>query len=370
MIYKVAHLTSAHPRFDTRIFVKECSSLARVYDSYLIVADGIGDEIKNNVNILDVGVFSGRLNRILTAPKLIYKKALELDADLYHLHDPELISIGIKLIKKGKKVVFDAHEDLPKQILTKHYLPPLIKKFLSKAIGMYEHYQCSKFYGIVTATPYIRDKFKQINVNTIDINNFPKISEFNIVPKSFDIGNMNSICYVGAIDRLRGIETSIDSLPNDGSIKLLLGGKFSNQKLFQSCKEKEKWRHVEYFGFADRDLVKEIFSKSFAGLVTLHPMPSYLDSLPVKMFEYMAYGLPVIASDFPYWKEIIEEVNCGICVNALDANQINEAIIMLSKNPELCELLGSNGRKAVLDKFNWEVEEKKLFNFYKALLID
>lgn len=365
---KIAHLTSAHPRFDTRIFLKQCTSLAKKYDTYLIVADGKGDGFKNNVNILDIGLFSGRINRIVNAPKVIYLKALQVNADLYHIHDPELIHIGQKLLKDGKKVIFDAHEDLPKQILTKHYLNPIFKKFLSKLVAIYEKIQCANYTGIVTATPYIRDKFKKINKTTLDINNFPKIEEFNMKLKFFNENSMKSVCYVGAIDKLRGVEKNIDSLPSDGSVKLLLAGKFSNDQLFENCKNKKNWANVNYYGFANRDLVKEIFSDSFAGLVTLQPMPSYLDSLPVKMFEYMAAGLPVIASDFPYWKEIIEKLNCGICVDPLDEVQINSAISKLSKNPELCNVLGLNGRKAVLEKFNWEVEENKLFDFYTMLL--
>ena len=163
---KVCHITSAHPDGDVRIFHKECVSLAAEgYDVSLVIPN-TESRIESGVNIVSfVYKPSSRLSRFTKSVNLAYKKALELDADIYHLHDPELLRIAAKLKNKGKKVIYDAHEDLPRQILSKKYLKPIVRKLISSRIEKYENKVVKKLDAIVTATPYIRDRFLKVNKN-------------------------------------------------------------------------------------------------------------------------------------------------------------------------------------------------------------
>lgn len=297
----------------------------------------------------------------------VFSKALELDALIYHLHDPELLPIGLKLKRLGKKVVFDAHEDVPKQILGKHYIDPWVRRILSWGFCHFERYACSRFDGVVTATPYIRDKFLRINPRSIDINNFPMIGEL----ESFVTWREKAkeVSYVGNIAQVRGVNELVLAMESTRTaVRLNLVGGFSEPQVESKVRGYKGWENVNYLGVQDRLGVREVLSRSVAGLVTLHPIPNYLDALPIKMFEYMSAGIPVIASSFDLWQSIIEETNCGLCVDPLDPLSVAEAIDYLVDHPDEASQMGENGRRAVLSRYNWAQEEKKLLNFYDEIL--
>jgi len=364
----IAHLTSVHPRSDTRIFVKMCRSLAaQGHAVSLVVADGKGDEVRDGVSIHDAGASKGRFDRIRHAPGRVYQKAVKLDADLYHMHDPELIPIGLKLKRLGKRVIFDSHEDVPRQMLGKPYLNRPLRWLLAQSLSFYERWACSRFDGVIAATPFIRDKFLRINPMTVDINNFPLLDE--LVCETAWTDKQPEVCYIGGISRIRGIHEICEAMGQvQTSVRLNLGGRFSERSVEQQAKQSSGWSRVNALGFLDRDAVRAVLSRSMAGLVTLHPTINYIDALPVKMFEYMSAGLPVIASDFPLWREIVTGNDCGICVDPLGPEAIAAAIDTLVSNPAMAQRMGENGRRAVEEKYNWQIEEKKLLAFYDRVM--
>lgn len=366
---KIAHLTSVHSRYDVRIFQKQCRTLAADgHEVYLFVADGGGDEVKDGVRFIDVGRLPGRLNRIFKTTRVLRQRAEELNADLYHLHDPELIPVGLKLKAKGKTVVFDAHEDVPKQILGKPYLNKHIRGLISRIFSLYETWACRKIDAVVAATPYIREKFSALGVRSLDINNYPMVDELAVGEIDWS-AKRSKVVYIGGLEEIRGIRQIVQAIGlTPAGVTLSIGGKFTHAGFEATIKAESGWASVEYLGWLDRQGVKTLLNGSVAGLVTLHPTPNYLDSLPVKMFEYMAVGLPVIASDFPLWREIIDASKCGVCVDPLQPAEIAKCIDYFVTHPVEAEEMGRNGQKAVFERFNWGVEALKLRQLYSSLL--
>lgn len=367
-LYKITHVTSVHQRYDTRIFLKMCISLSKNinFEVNLIVADGYRNEINKGINIYDVGVNEGgRFSRMIKTVRKVFNKSKELDSDIYHLHDPELIPMGIKLKKLGKKVIFDCHEDFLKQLLNKPYFNGLTAIIFSKIFMIYEKKTLKNFDIIITATDFIRDRYLKINKNTFVINNYPIINK----SKSFKDwkSKENKICYVGGIDKSRGIYELIEAMSYTNEVILTLAGNFKEKKDRINLVQHKSWDKVIELGYIDKPRVLKVYQESKIGIVTLHPQINYIDSLPVKMFEYMEASIPVIASDFPVWKSIIEQNNCGICVDPLNPKAVSDAIKYLFENENISQIMGENGRNAILDFYNWSIEELKLLNLYKKI---
>lgn len=366
---RIAHLTSVHPRHDVRIFWKECRTLATAgYSVFLVVADGKGNEEKGGVNIIDVGAQAGgRLSRMTKSTKRVFDKALELDADLYHLHDPELLPVAVKLKALGKKVIFDSHEDFPADIMSKPYLGRFARVAVSRLFALYEKRVCKALDYVISATPAIREKFISISCQSVDVNNYPLLDELeDLLPWDTDRA---IICYIGAMTAVRGVPELVDAMARTkSSARLALVGNFTESATGERCKERSGWNAVDDHGFVGRDEVREVMSRSVAGVVTFLPAPNHVDAQPNKMFEYMSAGIPVIGSNFPLWKTIIEGNRCGICVDPTAPAEIAAAIDHLFTHQSEAREMGERGRAAVLEKYNWNSEGAKLLSLYQDIL--
>lgn len=358
---KVCHITSVHKEEDGRIFLKECTSLANNgYETYLIQKGS--SYKKNGVNIIGFGVPStNRLKRMIKDTRLCYKIAVDLNCDIYHIHDPELLPYALKLKRKGKRVIFDSHEDIAGQIYDKPWLPKFSREIISNIYYKYETYIVRQLDAAVAATPHIADTFFKRCNKVITVNNYPKLDDIEYHEPNFT--NRERIaCFAGEISELRGGKVMMDAMCNLDA-KLILAGPFLENK-------EEINDSVSYLGIIDRKGINDLYGKSRLGLLLYLPAKNHYEAQPNKMFEYMAAGLPCVCSNFPYWREIVEKNNCGLCVDETDYKQVSKAIATIIDDTELLKRMAVNGREAVQDEYNWEKEEKKLIELYSTLEVN
>lgn len=276
---KVVYLRSAHSRCDVSIFVQMYSSLTKKgYTVSIVVADGKGDEVKNHVNILDVGIQTGRLNRILIVIKEVYYKALSLYGGIYHLHDLELMPIGFNLKEKGKKVIFDAHEELPNQILSKPYLRSVARVALSKLYAVYKKRVCCKYEAVVTEALSIERKLLKVNSNTVNVNNFLVLNEAS-QDKSLSPKNSPNVLYIDDISENRGIKQLAKFSGYCENINLSLAGRFFSSQLENELKNISELKLLTYYGFVGRTEIANLLSSAKVGMVTLFRTVIYQENI-------------------------------------------------------------------------------------------
>ncbi len=357
---KICHFSSAHPADDIRIFHKECASLSDAgHDVFLVTAQSDNQRHKGVQLVSADSQKRGRLGRMIFTAREVYKKAKSLDADVYHFHDPELLRFAGRLRRSGKVVIYDAHEDLPRQILGKEYLK--FKKTVARIVELYEDRVAKRVSFVVTATPFIAARFKKVNPNTLDINNFPLLSEIDL-QDSDAVRDPKRICFIGNISRIRGIGELVQSLEGTDA-RLDLAGTIP-EDFRVSLEQLAGWKNVNPLGYIDRKQSLVIKANVSAGVVTFLPLPNHINAQPNKIFEYMASGLPVIGSNFPLWQEIIEKNACGICVDPLNPSDIRKGIQFILDHPAQAREMGERGKKLVLEKYNWDAESVKLVGIY------
>ncbi len=365
---KICILTTVHPSFDTRIFHKQAKSLVNAGYDVILIVQNEKSEVVDGVNIITLPRPRTRFVRMFGLTWRAFFMARRERADIYHFHDPELIPVGLLLKLQGKRLIYDVHEDLPKQILNKDWIPRPLRKLVAGAARLAEELAAWAFDGIVVATQAIAKRF--LASKTVIVQNFPIPNELVVLNSIPYQSRSAKIIYVGGITAIRGIREMVQAislLPESSNASLVLVGEFSPQALEVEMRSLSGWKRVKFIGWQDRPSLGRLLGEARAGLVVLHPRLNYLEAWPVKLFEYMSVGLPVIASDFPLWREIVEGERCGLVVNPLDPRAIAEAIQYLLSHPEEAEEMGKRGQQAVKERYNWDIEKEKLLSLYRKL---
>jgi len=364
---RVAHLTSVHNALDHRIFRKECRTLARAGYAVTIIGPHGADGVHESVSIRAIAKPRSRALRMTQSVWRIYRAAVQVDADIYHFHDPELIPIGLLLRARGKRVIYDVHEDYPRDIQLKSYLPGYARRAIAAIVEVIEASTASRFSAIVTVTPTIAERFAAANKNTVMVRNLPFREELlDDTSKPWN-SRRPAATYVGSISLERGIAEIVEAagiLPESLDATLDLAGNEVPPQITQMA----GWARVRHHGILDQRSTYALLRQVRVGLACQHAVSIFLDCIPTKLFEYMGAGLPIVASNIPFWRQMIEEFQCAIFVNSFNPREIADALEYLLVNPAEAEAMGRRGQEAVASQFNWNSEAKTLVDLYTGLI--
>lgn len=372
---RIAMMTSVHAWNDVRIYEKEAQSLARHGHDVSVIGPA-GDAAHrpagdaptgSRVRHVPVRMPPGRLARMTTGALTMLGAALRHQARVFHLHDPELLPVGLALKALGRQVVYDVHEDYPEQILSKHYLPGWLRLAVARAFGRGEKLTARCLDGVVAATDNIAGKFAGARVVTV--RNYPKTVA---VRRRHSAGAERPfrICHLaGTLTEERGVTSLVRAMEHLGEgFELVLAGRFVPFGYEQELRGMAGFRRVRYLGVVPHEEVWHWYGQSDVGAVCLLPVPRFRVSLPVKLFEFMSAGLPVVASDFPLFRQIVEGSDCGICVNPDQPEAIAEALRRLAADDAQRDRMGANGSAAVKSGYQWESEAETLIRFYHGVV--
>jgi glycosyltransferase involved in cell wall biosynthesis len=367
---KICHLTSVHRATDTRIFYKECRSLAKVYDVTLIALSEKSYE-KDGVKIIALRKYQNRFLRFWITDFILLVKAIGQRANVYHFHDPELIVAGLALRLTGKKVIYDVHEDVVSDLDEKKWLP--LKRLAKAGYYLLELIAFRFSFYFVLAEKSYEKKYLCHPSQYIVVQNFVSVKDFKFSNLHYK-SDSKTIAFVGFLSARRGLAYIIEALhilKGKGLVINLRCVGTINPELLDILNKSEFYSEikdqVEFRGYIPFPESIYAVRDCLAGLALPENLPNHYGSYPTKMFEYMAIGLPVISSDFELYKDVVDTYECGITVNPEDSVAIANAIEFLILNPEKASSYSDNAKEAV-HNFDWKMEEEKLLDFYEKII--
>ena len=364
---KVCMLSAVRPATEHRMLSKEGASLVRAGYRVSIVAPHSHDEVISGIAIKAVHRFTSRLARMVGTTWFVYREALRQRADVYHFHNTELIPVGWLLKLHGKCVLYDVREDTPADIRDKHWIPRWARPAVAWAVDIAEKLSGRMFDGIVASSLHIGQRFPRSK--TVVVQSFPLLDEALPASRPY-LERPPLVLYIGSISPTRGVLELIEAmglLPETLQARLAIGGEFEPAELEQEARQKPGWKRTDYAGWQNRCGLLDLLSHARVGVVPFLPTGWHLDIQPIKLFEYMIAGLPIVSSNLPRLSAIVQEVQCGILVEPGQPEALAEAIQWLLEHPAEAQAMGDRGRQAVLQTYNWNSQAQLLLDLYRRV---
>lgn len=366
---RVLHASTVHRPDDVRILHKECRSLVSAGHDVTFLVAGTDDTPLFGVKRVSLGQFRNRRQRMLFGPLRVCRYVLATRPDVVHLHDPELVPVACFLRAATKsKIVVDVHEDLRLQVKSKPWIPALLRRPMAALATLLDAVAAVSAHWVVAATPAIARRFPVPKVTVI--HNFPRSDEWPDVQPLRWAERSDELLFVGGLTSIRGAGSMLDALlqPALRGRRLLVVGQLDGAVASLLSKHPARDR-VTVTGWLSRaEMAPILATRGRVGLVLFLPVPNHTEALPNKLFEYMAWGLPVVASDFPAWRDILLTAGAGVVVDPAEPGDIARAVAAILEDKDTAEAMANAGPQAVRTMFGWEQEGARLVDLYSRLL--
>ncbi|OGO12102.1 MAG: hypothetical protein A2Y53_01980 [Chloroflexi bacterium RBG_16_47_49] len=374
---KICIISTVHNALDSRIFYREACSLQKAGYQVTLIAVHDKPETQQGIVILPIN----RLRRSLR-PLLWWKivhLALATKAHIYHIHDPELLFVSpvIRLLT-GRPIIYDIHESMADFIEIKDDLPYIVRRFLAWVFRWLEPTLARLQSGLIFADDQIANTFQRIQLPKITLFNFPiqTFLEAAIQSSKKQLPHLPIVLYLGGLKRNRGTTRMLDAFKQVLDVipqaRLFLVGPFAPAAFEKEVRLEIDLRNigssVTITGAIPFARIGDFLTQASIGWIPFPPVPKYQKNIPTKLFEYMAYAIPVVSSDLNPIRLFIENRKTGLLVKADDSAAHANAIIEILTNPPLAELLGKNEQLLVVKDYRWSEMEKRLLSFYQRIL--
>ena len=371
----ICMISCCHSLLDDRIYKKEALTLAR--NGYRVVHIGYGEDFKDIYTDDAIRLVQIKKTKIEQCSfSALFQAAKSIAADVYHLHDVELCRIALKLQRLfwQPKVIYDAHEPYNVFLRDSWRARPKGRLFLRDIPAVIaEKRILSKVDYLIATEENVAARFRKKNPHTAIIYNYsyfhPNNSLLNADNKRFDL------IYCGSLSETKGIFLMLNAFAEARkrgyAYRMVIVGGFYNPTVraeIEKMIQKEKLsNHLLFTGELPFEEVSRYYQQSKVAFCLLSSNRTNRLILPIKLFEYAAFGLPVIGSNFGHIAEIIQDNHIGVCVNPHDANEVASALIDLLSGEKYKSYI-HQCLHCVRMKYLWKNQEEKLLDIYEQLL--
>lgn len=365
---RVLLISTVHPATDSRIMYKIAPSLRSGYEVFCALPQLYASEKR----LISLPRFERLLPRLLFAHPVALAKCLMLRPHIVHIFVPELIPLALLFQCIGAQVIYEVQENLFKKFAIKTYNNNLIFRAFFK---FFDKLARRKFHCIFTDDAYL-EEYTDLAKSSVVIHNYVSLPVIDALGNKAEPVQRPEFFYLGVVSMERCLDTMIEALARlksrcaDFHLHLFGPVRVSSTALKSLPGYQQVAGHITFHGYTDQKIAMRVAARAVAGIALLKPVADYPESLPTKLFEYMALKLPLITSDFPLYKQIIGQAACGFCISPYDADALCHALEQCMSNGSLRHEMGRNARKAAETRYNWASEEKLLLAFYNNILVN